>query len=247
MVAGSVADPALPTFIGSRDLPRMHTSGRASEDPVSAGSLAEARRTQQRLRAKVIAEDRLGRVRIVAGVDAWTEPAGERLWAAAVALGFSDLELQESAVVCQRVVAPYVPGFLSLREAPAALVALECLRLRPDLLFVDGQGLAHPRRFGLACHVGLLAAIPTIGVAKSRLLGLYNPPGPDRGEWTPLVDGGETVGAVLRTRSHVRPLFVSVGHRISLHTAVDYVLRCAPAFRLPEPIRLADRLSRVFR
>jgi len=121
------------------------------------------------------------------------------------------------------------------------------LRTRPDLLFVDGQGLAHPRRFGLACHLGLLAAVPTIGVAKSRLLGRYKPPGPDRGEWTPLVEDGETVGAVLRTRSHTRPVFVSVGHRISLRTAVDYVLRCAPAFRLPEPIRLADRLSRVFR
>ena len=107
--------------------------------------------------------------------------------------------------------------------------------------------MAHPRRFGLACHIGLLAAIPAVGVAKSRLLGQYQPPGPGRGEWTPLIDGGETVGAVLRTRSNTRPLFVSVGHRISLRSAIDYVLRCAPAFRLPEPIRFADRLSRVFR
>jgi deoxyribonuclease V len=151
------------------------------------------------------------------------------------------------AVVCGPIEAPYVPGFLFLREAPAALAALACLRLRPDLVLVDGQGLAHPRRFGLACHIGVLAALPTIGVGKSCLLGRYAPPGPDRGAWTPLVDADETVGAVLRTRSHTRPLFVSVGHRISLGTAVDYVLRCAPAFRLPEPIRLADRLSRVFR
>ena len=247
MVAGTVADPALPIFSGFRDLPSRHISACASEDLMPAGSFAEARLVQQRLRAKVIVEDRLGRVRIVAGVDAWAEPSGERIWTAAVALGFSDLELQESAVVCRRTVAPYVPGFLSLREAPAALAALERLRLRPDLLLVDGQGLAHPRRFGLACHIGLLAAIPTIGVAKSRLLGRYEPPGPDRGEWTPLVDDDETVGAVLRTRAHVRPLFVSVGHCISLRTAVDYVLRCAPTFRLPEPLRLADRLSRVFR
>jgi deoxyribonuclease V len=211
------------------------------------GSLAEARLMQQRLCAMVITEDRLRCVRIVAGLDAWTEPAGERIWAAAVALGFPDLELQESAIICRPIVVPYVPGFLSLREAPAALAALERLRIRPDLLLVDGQGLAHPRRFGLACHIGLLAQIPTIGVAKSRLLGRYEPPGPDRGEWTPLVDKDETVGAVLRTRSHARPLFVSVGHRISIGTAVDYALRCAPAFRLPEPIRLADRLSRVFR
>jgi deoxyribonuclease V len=210
------------------------------------GSLAEVRLVQQRLRAKVIAVDRLGPIRIVAGVDAWVEPAGERIWAAAVALSLSELELKESAIVCRRIAVPYVPGYLSFREAPAALAALERLRTHPDLLFVDGQGLAHPRRFGLACQIGLLAAIPTIGVAKSRLLGRYEPPGPDRGEWTPLVEDDETVGAVVRTRSHTRPVFVSVGHCISLRTAIDYVLRCTPAFRLPEPIRLADRLSRVF-
>lgn len=218
-----------------------------SEEAIWPGSLAEARLVQQRLRARVIAEDRLGPVRIVAGVDAWIEPAGERIWAAAVALGFPDLELRESAVVCRRVAVPYVPGFLSFREAPAALAALQGLRIRLDLLLVDGQGMAHPRRFGLACHIGLFAAAPTVGVAKSRLFGRYEPPGPDRGAWTPLVAGEETVGAVLRTRPHVQPVFVSVGHRISLHTALDHVLRCTPAFRLPEPIRLADRLSRAFR
>jgi deoxyribonuclease V len=211
------------------------------------GSLAEARLVQQRLRARVIAEDRLGLVRIVAGVDAWIEPAGARIWAAAVALDLPNLELRESVVVCRCVAVPYVPGFLSWREAPAALAALERLRTRPDLLFVDGQGVAHPRRFGLACHIGLFTAVPTIGVAKSRLLGRYEPPGPDLGAWSPLVEGDEIVGAVLRTRSQTRPVFVSVGHRISLGSAVDYVLRCTPAFRFPEPIRLADRLSRVFR
>jgi deoxyribonuclease V len=225
----------------------METPARASERAKRSGWLAEAELMQQRLRGEVIAEDRLGLVRVIGGVDTWSEPADERIWAAAVALRLSDLELQESAVVCRRVAVPYVPGFLSLREAPAALAALERLRTRPDLLLVDGQGLAHPRRFGLACHVGLLAALPTIGVAKSRLLGHYESPVADRGAWTPLVDDGETVGAVLRTRSHARPLFVSVGHRISLRTAVDYVLRCAPTFRLPEPIRLADRLSCAFR
>jgi deoxyribonuclease V len=220
----------------------MHTS----ENAMSAGSLAKARRLQQRLCGQVVGEDRLGLIRIVAGVDAWAGP-GDGIWAAAVALSLCDLELQASAIVCQPIAAPYIPGFLSLREAPAALAALERLSICTDLLFVDGQGLAHPRRFGLACHIGLLAAIPTIGVAKSRLLGRYESPGPDRGEWMPLVEDDETVGAVLRTRSHRRPVFVSVGHRISLGTAVDYVLRCALDFRLPEPLRLADRLSRVFR
>lgn len=226
----------------------MPMPARANRKAVlSPGSFAEARQMQRRLSAQVIAEDRLGPVGIVGGVDAWPDPAGGRIWAAAVALRLSDLELQESAAVCQQIAAPYAPGFLSLREAPVALAALERLPTRPDLLFVDGQGLAHPRRFGLACHIGVVAAIPTIGVAKSKLIGRYEPPGPDRGEWTPLIDDGETVGAVVRTRAHTRPVFVSVGHRISLRTAIDYVLRCAPAFRLPEPIRLADRLSRVFR
>jgi deoxyribonuclease V len=167
--------------------------------------------------------------------------------AAAVTLSLCDLEPEESAVVCRPLAAPYVPGFPCRRSAPAALAALERLRIRPDLLFGDRQGLAHPRRFGLACHIGLLSEIPAIGVAKSRLLGRFEPPGLDRGDWTPLVHDDETIGAVLRTRSQTRPVFVSVGHCISLRTAVDFVLRCAPAFRLPEPIRLADRLSRVFR
>lgn len=189
----------------------------------------------------------LGPVRTVGGVDAWSDPNGDRIWAAAVALGVADLELQESVVVCHRTAFPYVPGFLSFREAPAALAALERLRTTVDLLLVDGHGLAHPRRFGLACHIGLLAALPTIGVAKSVLVGRYEEPGRDRGDRTPLLDDGNTVGAVLRTRSYTRPVFVSVGHRISLDTAISYVLRCTPKFRSPEPIRLADRLSRVFR
>jgi deoxyribonuclease V len=217
------------------------------EEAIWPGSLAAARLVQQRLRTSVITEDRLGPVRIVAGVDAWTEPAGERIWAAAVALGVPDLELRESAVVCRQVAVPYVPGFLSFREAPAALAALQCLRIRPDLLLVDGQGTAHPRRFGLACHIGVLAGMPAIGVAKSRLFGRYEPPGAERGAWTPLVAGDETIGAVLRTRARTQPVFVSVGHRISLGTAIAHVLSCTPTFRLAEPIRLADRLSRAFR
>jgi deoxyribonuclease V len=198
------------------------TSGRRCG--ACSGALAEARLLQEQLRAEVVAEDRLGVVRIVGGVDAWTEPAGNRIWAAAVALGLGDLELLESAMVCRPTVAPYLPDFLSLREAPAACAALARLRMRLDLLFVDGQGMAHPRRFGFACHIGLLAATPTIGVAKSRLLGRYESPGPERGDWTPLVQDDDTISAVLRTRSHTRPVFVSVGHRISLRTALEYAL-----------------------
>jgi deoxyribonuclease V len=201
---------------------------------------------QERLRAAILPEDRLGQIRAVAGVDAWTEPSGDCIWAAAAALNLADLELTESAIACRRTTFPYRPGFLSFREAPAAVAALECLRTTPDLLFVDGHGLAHPRRFGLACHIGLLTSLPTIGLAKSRLIGQYEEPGPDRGDWMPLTEHGETIGAVVRTRSRTRCVFVSVGHRIGLQTAIHYALRCAPRFRLPEPIRLADRLSRVF-
>ncbi len=201
---------------------------------------------QEQLRAEIVAEDRLGTVGIVAGVDDWTEPPGDRIWAAAASLDFAELGLTESAIACQETTFPYRPGFLAFREAPAALAALERLRTKPDLLIVDGHGLAHPRRFGLACHVGLLTGIPTIGVAKSRLVGRYEEPGPLRGDWTPLTDHNETIGAALRTRVRTRCVFVSVGHRIALKTAIDFVLRCTPRFRLPEPIRLADRLSRVF-
>jgi deoxyribonuclease V len=190
----------------------------------------------------VLAEDRLGVVRRVAGADA--HYAGAHVWAAVVTMTFADLAPVESALIRRALVFPYVPGLLSFREAPAILACLQRLPERPDLLLIDGQGLAHPRRFGLACHVGVLADLPTIGVAKSRLVGTHEEPGIERGAWSPLVDRGETVGAVLRTRRGVRPVYVSVGHRVSLETAIDLVLRCTGRFRLPEPIRAADRLSR---
>jgi deoxyribonuclease V len=134
---------------------------------------------------------------------------------------------------------------LSFREAPALLAALACLSLRPDLLFVDGQGIAHPRRFGLASHIGVLADLPTIGVAKSRLLGNFVPPDGERGASAPLMDRSEAIGAALRTRAHVRPVFVSVGHRIALEAALALTLRASPRYRVPEPTRLADQLSRA--
>lgn len=199
---------------------------------------------QERLRAKVVTEDRLGPVRLVVGVDVHYAAERNLTWAALAAVRFAGLELEESVLACQDTRFPYVPGLLSFREAPAMLDALGRLSLTPDLLLVDGQGIAHPRRLGLAAHVGLLADIPTIGVAKTRLVGRYEEPGAERGAWSPLIHRGDVVGAVLRTRPGTRPLFVSVGHRVSLLTAIDLVLRCTPKFRLPEPIRLADRLSR---
>jgi deoxyribonuclease V len=207
--------------------------------------LAEARRLQSTLRAGVLVEDRLGPVRHAAGLDAHYGEA--HVWGAAVLMGIPDMAVLESALARRRLSFPYVPGLLSFREAPALLAALQHLATRPDLLLVDGHGVSHPRRFGLACHIGILADVPTIGVAKSRLVGTYEEPGVERGAWSPLVDRGETVGAVVRTRRAVRPVFVSVGHRVCLATAIDLALRCSGRFRLPEPIRAADRLSRGHR
>ncbi|MGA2843279.1 MAG: deoxyribonuclease V [Steroidobacteraceae bacterium] len=205
-------------------------------------SLAEARLLQERLRGQVVTEDQLSPVQRVAGVDAHYDV--DRLWAAIVVMTFADLVIVESALINRPLAFPYLPGLLSFREAPAILDVLHRLSDKPDLLLVDGQGLAHPRRFGLACHVGVLGDVPTIGVAKSRLVGTYQEPGIERGAWSELTNRGETIGAVLRTRSAVRPVFVSIGHRISLKTAIDLVLRCTGHFRLPEPIRAADALSR---
>lgn len=204
-----------------------------------------ARALQEELAGRVVREDRLGPVRLIAGLDVHYAPAAHLTWAAAALLRFPDLVLIESVLVCRPTDFPYVPGLLSFREAPAMLDALACLSATPDLLMIDGQGIAHPRRLGLAAHVGLLADLPAIGAAKSRLIGRYEEPGADKGAWTPLIHRRETVGAVLRSRAGTRPLFVSTGHRVSLDTAIRYVLACAPRFRLPEPTRLADRLSRL--
>jgi len=149
----------------------------------------------------------------------------------------------ETAVSRVRVTFPYVPGLLSFRELPALLPALEKLRVEPDLILVDGQGVAHPRGFGLASHLGVLTGVPTIGCAKSRLLGEAEEPGQRVGDWKPLVFEGRTVGAVLRTRSGVKPLYVSVGHGVDLPSAVKLVLACLRGVRLPEPQRRAHLLT----
>jgi deoxyribonuclease V len=138
---------------------------------------------------------------------------------------------------------PYIPGYLSFREAPAIFSAMEKLSLLPDLLIVDGQGIAHPRRIGIASFLGVLLGLPTIGCAKSRLVGKYEEPAPERGSWSPLIDKGETVGAVLRTRKGVKPVFVSPGHLVTLPEAIEIIMHCAVKYRLPEPQRAADSLA----
>jgi deoxyribonuclease V len=206
---------------------------------------AEARAVQRRLAAEVVSEDRLGEIRRVAGVDVGfpRRDGQEMARAAAVLLSYPDLAPLGEGLVEEPVRYPYIPGLLSFREAPAAIAALERLPEPPDLIVVDGQGRAHPRRFGIACHLGLLLDRPTLGCAKSLLVGRYAEPALEAGAWTPLTDRGEVIGAVVRTRTGVKPLFVSVGHRVSLDTAVGLVLACTRGVRLPEPTRLADQLA----
>ena len=205
--------------------------------------VASAREVQETLRSQVIREDALGAVRYVAGVDVGFEDKGRTTRAAVAVLEFPGLALHHQAISRSPTRFPYIPGYLSFRELPAVLQALDRLTVMPDLLLCDGQGLAHPRRFGLACHLGVLTDMPSIGVAKSRLIGVHDDPPKEKGQWVPLMDKGETIGAVVCTRNNVSPVYVSLGHRISLPTAIDYVLGCTTRFRLPETTRWAHRLA----
>jgi deoxyribonuclease V len=206
-------------------------------------SPGEARALQERLSSQAETRDRLGTPALVAGIDVGFEDRGRITRAAVAVLRCGDLQLVESGLARRPTRFPYVPGLLSFREIPAALGALAALVCTPDLLLCDGQGLAHPRRFGLACHLGWLVDVPTIGVAKSRLLGDYAPPAAERGAWSPLWDRGELVGAAVRTRRGVKPLFVSPGHRVDVASAVRLTLACTDRYRLPEPSRTAHRLA----
>ena len=204
---------------------------------------AEAVAIQQALRARVETTDRLPQIRHVAGVDVGFEDGGRVTRAAVVVLGYPELKPVDRAVARLPTRFPYVPGLLSFRELPAVLAAIEALAVRPDVYLCDGQGLAHPRRFGIACHLGVLIDAPSIGVAKTRLSGNHAEPPPEKGGWTPLQDGEEVIGAVLRTRTGVKPVYVSIGHRVSLATAIRLVLACTRGYRLPETTRLAHRLA----
>lgn len=204
---------------------------------------AEARALQGRLASRVVRADRFGPLGRVAGVDTGFEDHGRITRAAVSVLSWPELAPLEDAVARRRTSFPYVPGLLSFRELPAVLEALEQLSVPPDLLLCDGQGIAHPRRFGIAAHLGVLTDLPAVGVGKTRLVGMHEDVPEQRGAWRALSDGGEVVGAVLRTRTGVKPVYVSVGHRVCLETAVGLVLQAAPRYRLPEPIRRADRLA----
>ena len=208
-------------------------------------NIEEAIAVQEKLQTEVITENKIAApIKYVAGVDVGFESDGAISRAVVAVLNFPDLQVQETSIVHRPTSFPYIPGFLSFRETPAILEALEQIQIVPDIILCDGQGIAHPRRFGVACHLGVIVDIPTIGVAKSRLVGKYETVPETRGSWKPMIHKNETIGAVLRTRTGVKPLYISIGHRISLNTAIDYVLQCAPKYRLPETTRIADRLSK---
>jgi deoxyribonuclease V len=217
------------------DMAKLHHSWKLT--PTAAIAL------QHRLRSKVVRLGRPWRVTHVAGTDVGFERGGKITRAAAAVLSFPSLELVDHSVVRQPTRFPYIPGLLSFREIPALLAALASLRVQPDLILCDGHGIAHPRRFGIASHLGVYCGATVIGVGKSRLVGEHAEPMQRRGAWTPLRHHGETIGAVLRTRPRTQPVFVSIGHRISLPLAVRYVMACTTKFRLPETTRWAHRLA----
>ncbi len=207
----------------------------------------EAMRLQEELRTRVEMRDRFGPLRYVAGADMAFDPGTEVAFAGVIVYRFPDMQEVERRMARRRLHFPYVPGLLSFRESPALLAALARLRTEPDLLLIDGHGYAHPRRFGIACHLGVLLDAPTIGCAKSLLVGEHNQPGQRAGATVPLLLDGERAGVVLRTRGRVKPIYVTVGHRVSLDSAVRLVRQCTDGFRIPKPTREADHYVRDLR
>ncbi len=205
---------------------------------------AEAVALQRELNSQVIREDQLGEVRYVAGVDMAINEEHKAARAAVVLLTFPGLEIIEKHVYEEPLRMEYIPGLLSFRELPCVIGAFEQLKQQPDIVMVDGQGIAHPRRLGIASHLGLWIDLPTIGCAKSILVGRHGEVGEEVGDWVPLIDRKETIGALLRTRKKVKPMIISLGHKISLESSIKYVLACGGGYRLPETTRQADKLSK---
>ncbi len=217
-------------------------------------SYAQAQDLQKQLACKVQFTALKGSPKLIAGLDCALSEDKQQIIACVVVLRAPEaqtglwgpveqlqFELVEKTSAVQKVTFPYIPGLLSFREAPACLAAVEKLKTEPDLFIIDGQGIAHPRRLGLASHLGLFFDKPTIGCAKSRLIGTFEEPPPQKGSYSPLKDKGDTIGAVLTTRDNVKPLFISVGNRCNLDNAIKWTLKCTLKYRLPEPTRLAHQ------
>jgi deoxyribonuclease V len=208
---------------------------------------AEAVALQQSLRTRVKLQPLTRPVRTVAGADISFDLGSETVYAGIVVLALPGLETVEEVGVTTRARFPYVPGLLSFREAPPLLEAWAGLRTEPDVVMLDGQGVAHPRRIGIASHLGLFLQRPTLGCAKSRLVGRFEEPGPERGDWSPLVDRGEPVGAALRTKRRTQPVYVSPGHLLDLPGALQLALACGAGYRVPEPTRRAHLFVNALR
>jgi deoxyribonuclease V len=206
-------------------------------------STTEAIKLQKELAAEVLRIGNVSAPRLIAGVDISVNRWEKTGKAAVVVLNFPGLDAVEVKTYTDNIGFPYIPGLLSFREAPLILAACEKLSSEPDIIMVDGQGIAHPRRMGLAAHLGLFLDIPTIGCAKSRLCGSHEEPGNERGDFTELFDNDEVIGAVVRTRSRVKPVYVSIGHKIDLPESIKIVLHCCRGYRLPEPTRLAHQAA----
>ncbi len=201
----------------------------------------QAIRLQEKLTRRVNLSPLRKKPRFVAGLDCALNKDKQQIYAAAVVFSFPQLELVETAAAKSPLVFPYVPGLLSFREAPVCLKAVEQLKHTPDVFLIDGQGVAHPRRLGLASHLGLFLNTPTIGCAKSRLIGTYDEPKTEKGNFEWLYDKDEKIGAVVRTRTNVKPLFISPGHLCDIDNAIEYTLACTTKYRLPEPTRVAHQ------
>lgn len=206
--------------------------------------ISEAINLQRELATKLVLEDQFGEIHTVAGVDMAINEGNGMARAAVVLFSFPDLTILEKHVYEEPLRMAYVPGLLSFRELPCVLGAIQQLKRKPDLVMEDGQGLAHPRRLGVASHLGLWIDTPTIGCAKSILVGTHEPVGDAVGDWSPLIHRHETVGAALRTRAKVKPMYISQGHKISLASSIKFVLACGKGYRLPETTRQADKLSK---
>lgn len=207
-------------------------------------NVAEAVKLQETLREKTVLKNDFGALKVIAGVDVGYDNNKGLARAAIVTLSMNDMEPIEQVCVMVPVPFPYVPGLLSFREIPAILAALEKLQRQPDIFMVDGQGIAHPRRMGIASHLGVHLDMPSFGVAKSRLSGRFTMPGPKKGDMSALMMGKERIGTVLRSRDNVMPLFISPGHKIDIKTATALTIKCLRGYRLPEPTRLADKMSK---
>jgi len=203
-----------------------------------------ARQEQYLLAKKIITAGELTAVQYVAGVDVSISRIRDTATAAVVVLSYPSLEVVETQTVHGKPGFPYIPGLLSFREAPLILQACRLLKINPDLFLVDGQGIAHPRRMGLASHLGLFLDTPTIGCAKSRLCGEHESPGNEFGDYAWLLENEDTIGAVLRTKHGTKSLYISVGHKIDLNSALKWVLACCRGYRLPEPTRLAHQAAK---